>query len=290
MKNKKYIILVLIFCLFFSQKTFALSSAERDQLLQKIEIIKYEITLLQSLINNMQPRQEINALSYLAVDINNNSILLERNANQIHSIASITKLMTAMIAYDNINLKNRIVLNQKMLEPWGHSPALFLGSSITAEDLIKASLIQSTNDAAEALAVFSGKDNFLNLMAQKARQIGMTNTSFHDVHGLSLNNRSNANDLAKMISYIYKEYPQILEITRDNNFWLPDPNGRMLKFRNVNGLYYINSFVGGKTGYLPQTRQNMASIFNINGRPVAIIVLNSANSQADIFTIIRKVR
>ena len=177
-----------------------------------------------------------------------------------------------------------------MLEPLGHSLTLFLGLNISAENLLKASLIQSTNDACEALAYFLGKEKFLDLMNQKAKELGMKNTVFSDVHGLSPTNRSTAADLAKLISYIYKEHPEILHLTRDNNFWLPDSTGRLLKFQNVNNFYPLPEFIGGKTGYLPQAKQTLASIFLVNKKPIAIILLYSDNRQADIFTILNRLR
>ena len=127
-------------------------------------------------------------------------------------------------------------------------------------------------------------------MNQKAKKLEMTNTVFYDVSGLNSANRSTAQDLAKLLLYIYKNHPEILSITRDNNFWLPDSTGRLLKFQNVNNFYHFSSFVGGKTGYLPEAKQTLASIFNVNEEPVAIIVLYSANRQADTFTILRKLK
>ena len=79
-----------------------------------------------------------------------------------------------------------------------------------------------------------------------------------------------------------------LEITKNNDFWLPDQNGNMMKFKNENNFYYIGEFVGGKTGYLPQAKQTFDSIFNVNGRPIAIAVLYSDNRMADIFSILRQ--
>jgi len=127
-------------------------------------------------------------------------------------------------------------------------------------------------------------------MNQKAKELAMTNTVFYDVHGLNSTNLSTAQDLAKLLLYIYKNHPEILSITRNNNFWLPDSTGRLLKFQNVNNFYYFSSFVGGKTGYLLEAKQTLASIFNVNKEPIAIIVLYSSNRQADAFTILRKLK
>jgi len=261
--------------------------AQRSLLQQRIEILRHEVSVLRMLTANMRINQDIVADSYLAFDIENKKVLLEKNSNKSYPIASITKLMSGLVASENIRKEEKISLTNEMLQPLGQSPCLYSGAAISSQDLIKASLIQSSNDAPEALAIHLGKDRFLNLMNLKAQELGMRNTSFHDVHGLSPLNQSTASDLAKLLNYVYKNKPELLSITRDNDFWLPNSSGQMLKFQNVNNFYYLSSFVGGKTGYLPQARQTIASVFNVKQKPVAVVVLYSTNRQADIFTIFR---
>lgn len=285
-----FLFIVLTFFLIVPKPVEALTQTQKALLLQQIEILQHEIQLLQSLLSNMRLQEEISAASYLTVSLSDNSVLLSKNANQPYPIASLTKLMTAVIASEHIEKSRTITLIEKTFEPLGSSPSLFLGLNVSAENLLKASLIQSTNDAAEALTYFLGKEKFLNLMNQKAKELGMTNTVFYDAHGLSPANRSSATDLAKLIAYIYQQHPEILGLTRDNNFWLPDAAGRLLKFQNVNNFYPLREFIGGKTGYLPQAKQTLASVFRVNEKPVAIILLYSNNRQADTFTILKRLR
>jgi D-alanyl-D-alanine carboxypeptidase len=282
-----FFLLLFIFFLFTTKRVGAASAADMENLSQQIEIIKQEISLIQSLILNSQSRKEITAKSYLAISLSDNSVILEKNSNQPYPIASVTKLMNAIVVLENIDMEKTITLTEKMLEPYGQSPSLFPGLNISAENLLKASLTQSVNDAAEALAYFMGKDKFLDLMNQKAKELNMTNTIFYDVHGLNPANRSTAQDLAKLLLYIYKNHAEILDITRDDNFWLPDKTGRLLKLRNQNNFYPLSTFIGGKTGDLPEAKQTLASIFNVNG-PVAIVLLYSNNRQADVFSILKK--
>ncbi len=286
MKYKITILLLSVLILTTPNNTFALT--KKDQLLRRIEIVKEEISLLQTLIKNFYARDHVAAASYLVKDLSTGEILAESNPENLHSIASITKMMTAIVAKEEVVSQKELILTSEMLRPYGSSPTLFPGAKLSLNDLIRASLIQSSNDAAEALSFFQDHDYFISRMNSKAKEIGMEKTIFYDAHGLNPANRSTASDLSKMIAYVSDHHKDLLEITRDNDFWLPDSQGRMLKFSNMNNFYYLSSFMGGKTGYLPEARQTLASVFEINEKPVVIIILNSDNRQADLFSIMRK--
>ncbi len=283
-------ILLLVFLFSGVKKVEASVQAEKDRLIQQIQVLQQKIQHLQALILSLQSQQEITAASYLAVNLSHNSVVLEKNANQPYPTASIAKLISAVVAFENIDTDQTITLTEKMLEPLGYSPSLFLGLNVSAKNLLQASLIQSTNDASESLTYFLGKEKFLNLMNQKAKELDMTNTVFFDAHGLNPANRSTATDIAKLLTYIHKNHTEILSITKDNNFWLPDPTGRLLKFQNVNNFYDLPEFIGGKTGYLPEAKQTLASLFNVNEEPVAIILLYSSNRRSDTFKIINQLK
>ncbi len=288
-KAMRYKVLILVFIFLFVGPEASRGLTERDILIQQIEILKREVAVLKGLILNYHLQGEISSPSYLAINIKDGSLLLEKNSYHSYPIASITKLMTAIIVLENIELEEEIILTEEMLRPYGHSPALYLGVSVKANKLLRATLIQSTNDAAEALSHFMEKEKFIELMNEKAKSIDMNDTFFYDSHGLSLINKSTPQDIAKLLSYIYHQHPSLLEITKDNNFWLPGPTGRLLKFQNINNFYYLPNFIGGKTGYLPQAKQTLASVFKINEKAVALVILYSDNRQADAFKIIRRI-
>jgi len=293
MKRKSFIIIfsILIAACFVSgpKTSLALEQTKKEKLLQQIEILRQEILALQALVSNMQLRQEISASSYLAINLSDNSVISEKNAGKSYPMASVTKLMAAIVALENIDRSQTITLTEETLHPLGRSPSLFLGLNVSAENLLKAGLIQSSNDAMESLAYFLGKEKFLTLMNQKAKELGMANTIFYDAHGLNPANRSTAQDLVKLLSYVYKNHPEILNITKNNDFWLPDSAGKPLKFKNLNNFYFLAEFIGGKTGYLLEAKQTLAAIFNVKGNPVAIVILYSNNRQADAFSILRKI-
>lgn len=256
-----------------------------------IESLKTEISLFKMLLGNLAAKQNaINSPAYIAVDLQSGKTLLSKNSDQIRSIASITKMMNAVVSRENINLDENITLTGDMLSYWGGTPVLFEGLKITARDLLKAALIQSTNDAAEALAYSIGEEKFVALMNQKAKELGMENTVFYDACGMDPKNRSTPADLAKLVAYVYKNHPEILEITKSNDFWLSNESGTWMKFQNVNNFYPLAAFVGGKTGYLVEAKQTIASVFEVDGKPVAIVVLYSTNRQSDVFRILEELQ
>ena len=290
MKRKIFFILfsILLLVFLFSgvKKVEASVQTERDRLIQQIQILQKEIQRLKALISKFKLEKEVTAESYLVVNLSDNSVVFKKNVDRLYPIASITKLMSAVVAFENIDINQTITLTEKMLEPLGYSPSLFLGLNVSAKNLLRASLIQSTNDAAESLTYFLEKEKFLALMNEKAKELDMANTFFYDSYGLNPSNRSTAPDIAKLLTYIYENHPEILSITKDNNFWLPDPTERLLKFKNVHNFYQIPEFIGGKSGYLPEARQTSASLFNLNEEPIAIILLYSKNRQADTLKIL----
>lgn len=286
MSYKLFLILISLFTLFFPPQTLA-QTLSIQQLQQQIEILRYEVFVLQSLLTNMRSQQGISANSYIAVNLADNKVLLQKNPDQPFPVASITKLMSVVIALEKIPPEREITLTPEMLKPLGQSPVLYPGLNISAQNLIKASLVQSVNDASESLSYFLGKSNFIALMNQKAKELGMTNSIFYDAHGLNPLNRSTASDLVKLLNYIYQNHPEILEITKDNDFWLPDASGHTFKFRNINNFYPLPYFLGGKTGFLLETKQTLAAVFEVKEKPVAIVVLYSNNRQSDIFAILR---
>ncbi len=263
-----------------------LNSWEDKRIEQQIEITMQEVSLLRSLLSGMEKEGGPDSSYYLVSNIENDSVILESNANKSRPIASITKLMTAVVAREHLEKHDTITLTPQMLSTYGQTPVLFEGLEIRSEELLKASLIQSVNDAANALSHFNGKERFVSLMNTKAKELEMHNTSFSDSHGLNIENRSTARDLMKLASYVHEEHPDLLEISRNNDFWLPDRTGRDLKFKNTNNFYPISSYLGGKNGYLPQAGETSLALFEVQGKTVGITLLGSEDRKADIFSLL----
>ena len=292
---KKKLVLILLAITFTFSPFLKASSANNLSPEEKTVLIEKLILLIEK-INNFRWQMQktdfqkgLTATSYSVIDISNDSIVLSKNIEKVYPIASITKLMSAVITLENINQEEEILLTSKMLSPYGYSPAIHLGKTISAKDLIKAALIQSTNDAAESLTYFLGEEEFITLMNKKAEELSMESTAFYDAHGLNYLNRSSAPDIAKLVLYIRENHPEIFEITREENFQLyGECVDSLCTFKNLNLFHKLTEFIGGKTGYLPtkadqqNAGQTFVGLFDFNEREYVIVLLNAKNRASDI--------
>ncbi len=217
--------------------------------------------------NLSQP--SITSIIALVKYLDNNLNIFELNINNRWPTASLTKLMTAVIAIEKGELNKEITINKDT------------GEIFTAEDLIKTMLIISSNDAAVALAEAISPE-FIQLMNQKAAELKMAETRFKDPTGLSFLNQSTVNDLTKLINYIYYNHPQIFEITRQEEIEILELNsGEIRKLTNINQFAGQPDFIGGKTGFIDASGGNLISLFNKQGRLILIIVLGSKDRFTD---------
>ena len=168
------------------------------------------------------PEPEISALSYLGAYLGEDAqpmILAEKNSEDLLPMASLTKLMTALVAYKNYNLEEEITMSQKVND-WPDSSKRFIpGTSFKIGELLRALLIESNNDAAMALADKMGMDNFLTAMNDEARRLGIITTHYDNPVGIDptskkeIINYSTAKELIALTKEIINNYPEILEIT-----------------------------------------------------------------------------
>ena len=210
----KAVLAILVALFFFLeplQTAKAYSEPQNIELEEKIKALEDEIQHLELLVSALLSLQkQVSSESYFVIDISDDSVIAEKKSGIAYPIASITKLMSAVAVFENISMDETITLTPKMLKPHGYSPSIFLNLTISANDLLKESLIQSVNDAAESLSYFLGKEKFIGIMNKKAKDIGMKNTRFYDATGLNPKNKSTASDIAKLLAYIHKNHPEIL--------------------------------------------------------------------------------
>ncbi len=290
--KRKIFIFSLFFLLAFSPNAKAgstpeISEEEREVLMEQYKEIKKRLNYLRWYVKKFAIQEDLGSMSYLILDLSQESTLLQKNSEDIHSIASITKLMTAIVTSENIDINQEVTLVQEMflLNSWQRqSPAIFPGARVLAGDLMKASLIQSTNNAAQSLTHLISEKDFIELMNEKASEIGMNDTSFHDAHGLSKENESSAKDLTKLLAYILKNKPHLLEITKEEKFQLPGrcpEHNWICTFLNLNIFHGIAEFVGGKTGFTNAAGNTFAGVFSIEDTPYSIVLLNTKSRTKD---------
>ncbi len=269
-----------------------ISPEEKEELLIKYEEIQKRLKYLRWYVNKFDLKDNLSADSYLISDILYEENLLEKNPTSAYPIASVTKLMSAVVTRENIDETKKITLTPSMLGHNRESPALYLGATVSGESLLRAMLIQSTNDASEALTYFLESGKFIKLMNEKKEDIGMEKSVFFDAHGLGRScntklpeNMASASDLFKLLKYIKENHPEILEITTEENFSLPgkcpDREG-LCTFLNLNVAHGIKEFLGGKTGYIPVAKQTFAGLFEFNKKPYAVVLLYSENRVSDL--------
>ena len=256
-------------------------------LIEEYRAIKKRLDYLKWYIEKFEIKEKIGPLSYLVYDIQEEKNLLKKNGNHSYPIASITKVMSAVVALENIDIDQKITLSSEMLLPnsWQRqSPAIYAGTTLTAGDLMKAGLIQSTNNAVHSLTHFLDEGEFLKKMNETAKTLGMKDTQFFDAHGISSLNRSTAPDILKLMTYVFENHPEILEITKEENFQLPGKcpeHNWICTFKNLNLFHEVEGFVGGKTGFTNAAGNTFAGVFDFEGRKYSIVLLNTKSRTSD---------
>ncbi len=193
------------------------------------------------------------AKSYLLYETKNDKVILSRNPRQPLPVASLTKILTAILVLENISLEEVITIDASSRNVDKEGADFYLGDKIYAKDLLGAMLVKSSNDAAVALAKRVEEKTggrFQEMMNHKAYAIGMVNSSFFDPAGLNDDGYSTAEDLLKLIRYS-KKYPEIWQRLGSKSLEINPANGQGVRvFTTTNKLFdTFVGIVGGKTGY-----------------------------------------
>ena len=237
-------------------------------------IIFYYISLNISVFAN----PNIEARTGILIDYHSDEILYEFDADAQIYPASMTKIMTSIIAFDLLK-KNQISLDDEFsvsenawrLSQSGYSSMfIMVNDQVSVEDLLKGIIIASGNDACVALAegIAGSEANFAEMMNEKAYEIGMTSTNFTNSSGINdPDNISTVRDIAIMSKYLIKNYPIYYELFKEKNFTWDRTGGDPIKQGNRNPLLYKNVGVDGvKTGYLAVEKYSLASSMKKNDR------------------------
>lgn len=224
--------------------------------------------------------------AYLVADLETGQILLRKNHTRIYPIASVTKLITAIVAQETLPQNANTVISEKTLATEGWRGQFEVGQKISIGELLYPLLLVSSNDAGEAIARFKGRDNFIEDMNETARAIGLTKTKFEDPTGLSDGNVSTAEELLILLKHMYENEQDILEMSREDYY-----SAEKQVWENKNKLAHEETFMGGKTGFTNAAKQTSAGVYEITlvgdvTRPIGIVMLHSSNREVEIRKII----
>lgn len=228
----------------------------------------------------MRADVSVDARSYLVADLQTGQMLAGKRIDSQLPIASITKLMTAVVARETYGDQSRINITESAAATYGNSGNLSAGDSLPLSTLFYPLLLSSSNDAATALAEHGGGKEFISQMNRKALAIGMQKARFADASGLSANNVASAKDLFALAEYIYNQHSFIFSITTQAQKTVPDAlSDESAIYVNNHPLHSRPGFIGGKNGYTDKAQHTLMSVFKVSknnqSRPVVIIVLGS---------------
>ena len=230
---------------------------------------------------------KISADAYLVEDLKTGAIAAEYDQERLLPIASLSKLVTAVVARRLIPASTEITITPAIMSTYGNTASFTAGETFTAGDLLYPLLMVSSNDAAEAYAQSYGRAKFLAAMNEFTQSIGAYRTTFKDPSGLSPQNESTAEDLATIVNWIRAHDPEIMNVTE-------------LKTKSVRGHFFVNPthflswsyYLGGKNGYTDEADRTAIALFALgaNKDPYIVVVLGSSNRDADVIRLLAKVK
>jgi D-alanyl-D-alanine endopeptidase (penicillin-binding protein 7) len=218
----------------------------------------------------------------IVIDASSNEPVYAKAAEEVTPIASLTKLMTAMVTIDaSLPLDEPIAIDTDDFDyVKGTGSRLRMGAELTRSEMLHLALMASENRAAASLGrnYPGGTDAFVAAMNEKARALGMTRTRYADPTGLSPKNVSTASDLARLVSAA-ADYPLIREFsTTQSHFVEVQPTGQVLGFNNTNRLVGSTTWdiLVSKTGYIREAGKCLVMLATIAAKPFVIVLLDSA--------------
>lgn len=227
----------------------------------------------------------ISASSYIVMDTDNNRVLEGSNINKRSLIASITKIMTSMVVIDMTNVNKTVTIGDEVLKSFGSGIYVSVGEKISVINLLYGLMLRSGNDAAIALAYYTAgnMDNFAYLMNNKAKDIGMNNTTFVNSSGLEDGDKANYStvyDMALLSGYainnsLYKQIVGTKDITVKTDL-------KTYVWHNKNKLLSSYKYcVGGKTGFTEKARRTLVTNASKNGVNLTVVTFNDGNDFGD---------
>lgn len=223
------------------------------------------------------------------MDLDSGRILYEKNAEQRRLIASITKIMTAIVAIEEGDLTEKITVGEEVLSMYGTNIYVEVGEKMKLRDLLYGLLLRSGNDASVVIAkaIAGSEEKFVNLMNQKAQEIGMKNTTFKNPHGLDeeTENYSTAYDMALLSKYAYKN-KTYRNIVSTDKYEVSTGEKTYLWYNRNKLLTTYEYCTGGKNGYTPRAGKTLVTTASKNGLNLTIVTLSDGdiyNNHIDLY-------
>jgi serine-type D-Ala-D-Ala carboxypeptidase (penicillin-binding protein 5/6) len=224
----------------------------------------------------------LSAPTFLIGDIETGQIIASRQKHSVRAIASLSKLMTAVVADETLGLSEETAVSRDALATYGNSGRLSRGEVYSLEELLYPLLLESSNDAAEVIAEHENMYTFMLDMNAKAKELKMENTFFEDPSGLSENNVSTVEDLFKLVKYINKYRNYILDITTEKSH-----TARGITWYSNSKFKNYKDYMGGKNGYTDEAGKTNIAVFDLplqdgkDRRKIAIILFDTNNAETD---------
>lgn len=222
------------------------------------------------------------ATSAILMDMDSQRILYAENIHDVRSVASISKVMTAVLAIESGKLDNIVTVGDEINDAYGSAVYIKVGEQLTLRDLVYALMLRSGNDAALVIAEYVGQDEFVEMMNSKAQEIGMKNTTFNNPCGLDEENGnySTAYDMALLTSYAMKleEYRKIVST---KSYTLKTNKNTYVWLNKHRLLGYSDYITGGKTGFTKKAKRTLITTASQNNLNIVAVTLNDGNDFKD---------
>lgn len=227
---------------------------------------------------------DVNTNKYILMDMDTNRIIIGENINEVKSVASISKIMTAILAIESGKMDDKVTVGDEILAAYGSGIYIKQGEVLTLKDLVYGLMLRSGNDASYAIAKYVGGsvENFVKKMNEKAIEIGMKNTTFNNPNGLDeeKGNYSTAYDMAILTSYAMKNN-EYKKITKTKKYVLKT-NMNVYSWTNKNKLLKLYKYAtGGKTGYTKIAKRTLVTTASKNNINLVVVTLNDGDDWND---------
>lgn len=220
------------------------------------------------------------AYSYVLMDLDSGRVLESKNKDTPLLIASITKIMTAILAIENKDINNLVVVDDSIKTSYGSGIYISVGESITLKDLLYGLMLRSGNDAAIMISTYvsGSEEEFVKLMNKKAKTIGMKNTIFYNSSGLDNNtmgNISTAYDMAILTQYAMQNstYREIVKTKK----YTTKTNLKSYIWHNKNKMLKYDYVTGGKTGYTEKAKRTLVSTASKDNINLVVVTIKDSD-------------